>query len=163
MATNINSGEPISVDPKASVQFVNITDNDLKFQTPCIICVTGSSMCGKTEFMIKLMKFRHQLFKDDFDEILYCSPENMYLRYDPVVERIKNVCPNVRFISGLPNIEKLHLNLDTRSKLIFLDDLQESIVKSAEMITLAIAEKHHSRITLVASFQNFFVQSPRFG
>lgn len=31
------------------------------------------------------------------------------------------------------------------------------------MITLAIAEKHHSRITIVATFQNYFVKSPNFG
>ena len=43
------------IDPNAIVQVVNISDDMLKFKTPFAMSVSGASMSGKSEFILKLM------------------------------------------------------------------------------------------------------------
>ncbi|MBM3938370.1 MAG: hypothetical protein FJ333_06920 [Sphingomonadales bacterium] len=151
-----------NIDPEATVQTISLGPNELKFKTPCTICISGSSMSGKTEFMLKLLLFRKDVFDTDFEEIYFCAPESASLRHDPVMERIKMACPNIKFIAGMPDIEKLHLTLDFRPKLLFLDDLQDTLLNSNEMLKLMTANSHHFNISIAFSLQNFHHQS-KFG
>ena len=116
----------IRVDPQAVIQTVDISEDDLKFKTPASICISGSSMSGKTEFMVKLITHRKELFDVEFDEIFYCTPESTSLRYTPVFERLQVACPNIQLINGVPDLEKLNLTLDTRPKILFCEVLQKS-------------------------------------
>lgn len=152
----------ISIDPDAAVQKVNISDHDLKFKTPCKICISGSSMSGKTEFMLKLMQFRELLFDTEFSEVFYCTPETSHLRYNPIFDRIKEYCPFIQFVSGFPDLEKFHLDIDVRPKIIFLDDLQETVLNDSRMLRLMTADSHHNNVSVCFSLQNFYSHS-RFG
>jgi len=152
----------VRIDPQAIIQTVDISQDDLKFKTPCSLCISGSSMSGKTEFMIKLITHRKELFDTEFDEIFYCTPETTSFRYSPVFERLQEVCPNIQLINGVPDIQKLNLTLDTRPKILFCDDLQEELLQSETMLTLMTGHIHHFQISLCFSLQNFYSHS-RFG
>lgn len=152
----------VHVDPNAIVQTIEISNSTLQFKTPMIMCISGSTMSGKTEFILKLIVNRKKMFDTDFEELIYCSPETLSLRHDPIFQSITAACPNAKFISGLPNIEKLHLNLDIRPKLLILDDLQEPLLNDPNMLSLMTAHCHHFNITLIFTLQNFFSHS-KFG
>jgi len=126
------------------------------------MCVSGASMCGKSEFLVKLLTYKQQMFDVEFDQVLYCQPESLIARHNPVLERIKQICPMVQLVVGLPNINKLGLNIDTRPKLLLIDDLMDSFLNSVEMLTLLSIQVHHFNITTVFTLQNFFAHS-KFG
>lgn len=150
------------IDPNAIVQSVNINNKNLSFKNPSSICVSGGSMSGKTEFIIKMITHRSVMFDVEFDQIFYCLPESLSLRHNPASERIKNACPNIQFITGLPDVEKLHLNLDFKPKILFIDDLQEEFLNDSKMLALMTVHCHHFNITVVFTLQNFYAHS-KFG
>ncbi|MBM3938633.1 MAG: hypothetical protein FJ333_08295 [Sphingomonadales bacterium] len=149
----------LKFDPSAVVQSIDIDDDTLKFKTPMCMCISGQSMSGKSEFMLKLLTFRKEMFDTEFDEIFYCEPEHLGLRHNPVFERIKQICPFAKLIQGLPDVAKLHLNLDRRPKLLLIDDLQESFLQSAEMLKLLSIDLHHFHISTVYTLHNFYAQA----
>ena len=75
------------------LEILNFEDNELKFQTPCSICVSGPSQSGKSQWIVKLVKNRAALFSGPFHEILYCVPENLSLNPNPIFEQIKSFFP----------------------------------------------------------------------
>lgn len=152
----------VKINPSAIVQTVNIDDSMLKFKCPFAMCVSGSSMSGKSEFLLKLITHKEKLFDVQFDTIIYCEPETLVLRHNPIFERIKAVYPNIKLVIGLPDVNKLQLTLDSRNKLVLIDDLMEPFMKSEAMIQLLSVECHHFNITTIFTLQNYFAYS-KFG
>lgn len=152
----------IHIDPLAIVQKVTISNDDLKFKTPFTMCVSGASMSGKSEFLIQLLTYRQQMFDVEFEQVYYCQPESLIARHNPIYERIQQICPTAQLVVGLPNISKLGLNLDTRPKLVLIDDLMDSFLNCVEMVTLLSIQVHHFNITTIFTLQNFFAPS-KFG
>lgn len=152
----------IQINPEAIVQRVNISDADLKFKAPFTMCVSGASMSGKSEFLIKLLIHRKQMFDIEFEQIFYCQPESLTTRHNPVFEQIKQTFPAAQLVVGLPDVNKLGLNLDRRPKLLLIDDLMDSFLNSIEMLTLLSIEVHHFNITTIFTLHNFFARS-KFG
>ncbi|MBM3939030.1 MAG: hypothetical protein FJ333_10335 [Sphingomonadales bacterium] len=151
-----------SIDPNAVVQTVEISDHDLKFLTPFTMCVSGASMSGKTEFIVKLIRYRKTLFDVNFHRIIYCQPESLILRHNPVIETLKEICPSIELINGLPDLEKLQLTLDYRPILLVIDDLMEPFLKSEAMLNLLTMDVHHSNISTIFTVQSYYARS-RFG
>ena len=78
-----------TVNPNLVVQKLNITDDDLRFKTPCSMCISGPSMSGKSEFIVQLIQNKDKMFDVDFEQIFYCAPESLILRHNPIFEKIK--------------------------------------------------------------------------
>jgi len=152
----------INIDPKAIVQTITVEDDTFKFKTPFVMSVTGASMSGKSEFIVKLIQHREQMFNVKFDQIFYCEPENLVLRPNPIYEKIRVSFPDCRLVVGLPQISKLHLNIDTNHKLVVIDDLMESFLQSPEMVQLLSVDTHHFNISVIFTLQNVFAPS-KFG
>ena len=143
-------------------QLINFDNNDLKFQTPCSICVSGPSQSGKSQWILKLFKNRNLLFSCQFIEVLYCIPESISLNPNPIFEEIKKSFPNAKLIFGLPDITKLNLNFDNTPKLLIIDDLMTEILSSFQMVKLLSVEVHHCNITTIFTLHNLFAPS-KFG
>lgn len=148
-----------TVNPNLVVQKLNITDDDLRFKTPCSMCISGPSMSGKSEFIVQLIQNKDKMFDVDFEQIFYCAPESLILRHNPIFEKIKVTFPLVQLVCGLPDIAKLNLNIDTRPKLIIIDDLMTEFLNSAAMVHLMAVQGHHFNITTIFTLQNFFAPS----
>lgn len=150
------------IDPNAIVQVVNISDDMLKFKTPFAMSVSGASMSGKSEFILKLIEHRDVLFDVKFEHIFYCEPEALVLRHNPIYERLRDAFPNAQLVVGLPDVKSLNLTLDCTPKLILIDDLMGPFLQSEEMVKLLSIECHHFNITTIFTLQNFFAPS-KFG
>ena len=144
------------------LEVLNFEPDELKFQTPCSICVSGPSQSGKSQWIVKLVKYRSTLFSGPFHEILYCVPENLSLNPNPIFEQIKSFYPMAKLIYGLPDITKLNLNFDNAPKLLIIDDLMTEFLASFQMVKLLTVEVHHCNITTIFTLHNLFAPS-KFG
>ena len=144
------------------IQLLNVDDDVVKFQVPSSLCVSGPSQSGKSQWILKLVQNREQLFTARFQEILYCVPENLNFSPNPIFEEIKKSFPTARLISGLPDTLKLNLTFDTSHKLLIIDDLMSEFLASYEMVKLLSIEVHHYNITTVVTLHNLFAPS-KFG
>lgn len=150
------------LNPHAIVQSINISDDDLKFQTPCAISISGPSQSGKSEFIVQLIKYQSQLFSSNFTKIFYCVPETLSLSSNPIFDSLKKYAPNIQLIIGLPDVSKLQLKFDKLPKLIIIDDLMTEFLSSHEMVRLLSVEVHHFNISTIFTLQNIYAPS-RFG
>ena len=143
-------------------QLLELEKNDLNFQTPCSICISGPSQSGKSQWIVKLIKNRKLLFPHEFLELYYCIPENLSLNPNPIFEELKKTFPAARLNFGLPDITKLNLNFDNTPKLLIIDDLMTEFLASYEMVRLLSVEVHHCNITTLFTLHNLFAPS-KFG
>jgi len=131
----------------------------MKFQTPCAVCISGPSQCGKSSFIVSLIKCRDQLFDQKFEKLYYCQPPNLCTRSNPIFDEICATFPHAELVCGLPDISKLHLDVDTTSKLLILDDLMVPLLNSEEMVHLFTVQIHHANITCLFTLHNIYSQS----
>ena len=143
-------------------QLHDFDENELKFQTPCSICVSGPSQSGKSQWIVKLIQNRQKLFTVSFLELYYCVPENVSFNPNPIFEEIKKAYPNAKLIFGLPDVTKLNLNFDSTPKLLIIDDLMTEFLNSFQMVKLLSVEVHHCNITTIFTLHNLFAPS-KFG
>ena len=145
-----------------SVQLLELDENDLKFQVPASICVSGPSQSGKSHWILKLVKNMNKMFPIQFQEILYCVPENLSMTPNPIFEQIKQTFSTAQLVSGLPDVTKLNLNFDETPKLLIIDDLMTEFLASYAMVKLLSIEVHHYNITTIFTLHNLFAPS-KFG
>jgi len=166
MASQNNIGPKVvsinEIDPKAIVQIVDMPNDCFKFITPCAICISGPQQSGKSTFIRNLVQHRSLLFTQNFEKCYYCQPPRLFLRPNPVFEDIRKVFPSAELICGLPDLNKLNLNLDSTSKLLIIDDLMNDLLNSSEFVNLLSVDTHHSNITVIFTLHNYFASS-RYG
>ena len=150
-------------NPTALVQEIDLDKDSFKLKTPLIMSVVGPSQCGKSFFISKLIENREDMFTSQFDRIIYCIPESLAHRSNPVFTRIKNSFSSAELVYGIPSISKLNLDLNTSSpSLLVIDDQMTEFLNSKEMLDLTIIKCHHFQISCIWSSHNMFSPS-RFG
>ena len=149
-------------NPNATVQQLSLDEDDFKFHTPFAMSVTGPSQSGKSEFIVKLLKYKASLFSVDFEKIYYFTPEALFVRHNEIFEKLKELCPQIQHFSGLPDILQLNLTHDRRPKLLIIDDLMNDFLSNEKMVQLLSVEVHHFNITVIFTFQNIYAPS-KFG
>lgn len=152
-----------AINPKAVVQKVTIGKDDLKLQSPFSMAVAGPSQCGKSQFICKLIEHRDTIFAKPFDRIIYCQPETLAHRPNPIFEQILRSFPTAQLLSGLPSVSKLHLDIGNQNSLIIIDDQMSAFLSSDEMLSLLTVGSHHLSINIVYTLQNYFSQSKHHG
>jgi hypothetical protein len=63
-----------------------------------------------------------------------------------VYNKLKEFFPQVEMCSGLPNISKLHLDIDKLPSLLILDDLMQEALNSSAIVDLFAVHVHHNNI-----------------
>ena len=106
---------------------------------PFTAIVSGSTGCGKTTFIAKLIRNSTSLISPPPTSILYC--------YGAWQEEF-NDFEGVEFNEGLP--DKTHL---LNGRLIIIDDLMSEADQRVE--SLFTKHSHHSNVSIIFIFQNF--------
>jgi hypothetical protein len=117
---------------------------------------------GKSEFIVKLLEHRDSLFSEKFHRVIYCQPESLLNCENNVFSKIKSLYPHAEIHFGLPNINKLHLDLNYLPSLVIIDDLMTDLLNSYAMIELFSVHVHHYKISVIFTLHNFFATS-RYG
>jgi len=149
-------------DPNLTVQSVELDENDLKFRTPFAMSITGPSQSGKSEFIVKLLQNRKDLFTSDFERVMYFTPDALFVRPNEIYEKLKQACPHIQHFAGLPDTDKLNLKHDKQPKLLIIDDLMNEFLSDESMVRLLSIEVHHFNISCIFTLQNFYAPT-KFG
>ena len=118
---------------------------DYVFSTPTTIVVSGTTGCGKTTW-IKKMLTNPSLFKDKIDRVVYC-----YGTWQTAFNDMREV----EFREGLDIPTDFNRDQHT---LIILDDLMSEIVQSKAAEKLFTQGSHHKNITVIFIVQNLYQQ-----
>jgi hypothetical protein len=152
----------MAINPHAIVQEVSLTDDDLRFQVPFAMSITGPSQAGKSEFICELIRYREVLFSSKFYRIIYCVPQTLMYKQNAIFQKLQNEFSQVEMHFGLPKISALYLDCNHLPCLLILDDLMIPILNSSEMAELFSVHVHHYNISVIFTLQNFFAPS-RYG
>jgi hypothetical protein len=79
-----------------------------------------------------------------------------------VYNKLKELCPEIELNIGLPNVTKLHLDINNLPSLLIIDDMMQDVLNSSAMVDLFAVQIHHNNISCIVTLQNYFAQS-RFG
>lgn len=117
---------------------------DYIFEAPTTITISGSTGCGKTT-LIKRLIHNPSLFSIPPGRIIYCYG---------VWQKAFNDLENVEFHKGV-DIPELDKNIHT---FVIFDDLMHEIVKSPVVEEIFVAGSHHRNITVAYILQNLYQQ-----
>lgn len=126
----------MDINPLLPVQKITLKEESLRFIVPFSMSVSGPPQSGKTEFIVKLVQQRQNLFTSEFSRIIYCQPESLSHRQNDCFERIKKSFSRAELVNGLPSVSKLNLDLNNLPCLLIIDDQMMAVLDSAEMLDL---------------------------
>ena len=130
-------------------QVLEVPKDFVKIQCPARIQCSGPTMIGKSEFILKIVKFRNEIFSTNMTRIMYfLPPHSMHTRRQYLTE-MKTFFPQLEVYEGLPKLMELALHHEREPCLVILEDLADEILNSGEMLSLFFKESHHMNITVL--------------
>lgn len=148
------------IDPQSELTEMTVESNFCSIPTPCRIMIAGPTQSGKSELLLRLVRFRDQVFSGKFDRIIYAHARDTAGSISGFVDRLTKEFPNLEIISGLPSLRQHCLLDETESKLVLLDDLIMELSHSKDILTTFLRHSHHSNISIIFTSQNLFHPSP---
>ena len=143
---------------------LEVPEDFIKIQCPARIQCSGPTMIGKSHLILKLVKWRRQVFSVDMKRIMYFLPPNSMHTRRQYLNEMQSVFPHLEIYEGLPKdtAPKLLPNPDREPCLIILEDLADEMLKSGDMLSLFFVDSHHLNLTVIYTVQNLFHPS-KFG
>ncbi len=156
--TESNESKNLILNPLKLVEEVNVSKSFIKIHCPSRMVVAGPSLSGKSQFALKLIKYRTTVYSHQFDRIVYCLPENSIHLHQKFLENLKEACDFIEIIEGLPDIANLNLASDHSShKLLIMDDLMTRAFSRDHIQELITSTSHHSKISVIITTQSIFL------
>ena len=117
---------------------------DVRWGHPFTCVIAGSTGCGKSMLVEKLIIFKREMINPVPEEIVLC-----YKLWQPGYERLKK--HNVRFVEGLPEEDVLD---GSKSRLLIIDDLMSEV--NQRVTSIFTEQSHHLNISVILILQNLF-------
>lgn len=136
------------ISKEASAQKLNVTNDFCKFILPVRVMIAGPTMCGKSHFILNLLKYRDLVFNEPFQKILYCIPAKSSEHHYDYIQSMTKLYPNLILVEGLPRIHRDDLLEGDGQKLIILDDLVHEMLTSKEMAEIFTVHSHHAKLSV---------------
>lgn len=124
----------------------------LKFISPAICIVAGSSSSGKSTLMFNILKHSDTMFTESPVKIIYA-----YGAWQKFFEEIQQCNSNIEFFDGLPNKQDLESwSLDGNHRILILDDLMTVAEQDKNTLDLFTKHSHHTNFSVFFLVQNLF-------
>jgi hypothetical protein len=118
------------------------------FVHPFTALLAGPTGCGKTQFIVDLLKLRRTEIHPPPSRIIYC-----YSIWQDKFDELTSAIPNIEFIEGLYNVMDLNSNI---VNLIILDDLMREASESDNVLDMFTKGSHHKNASILLLTQNIF-------
>lgn len=129
------------------------------FKTPAKILISGPSMCGKSQFIARLIEHKETVFNVSFYRIIYAYPIDSTTRSRvSYLDNLKRMCPTIEIIEGVSALTEALSSEDRGATLLILDDLILKLVDSSDFFNHITVHSHHANITTIWTSQNIFMQ-----
>ena len=120
------------------------------FSHPTSIVIAGPSRSGKTQFVMKCLRF--SLIRPFPTRIIW-----FYKEWQAGYNEMKKLIPAIEFQEGL-DVGLLDGIQISERNLVVLDDLMTSGAESKQISKLFTQESHHKNLTVIFIVQNLFYQ-----
>lgn len=117
-----------------------------KLRTPFTCIVAGATGSGKTEFVLRLLRYRDALLDPPVNRVIYS-----YERYQSKFDEMKGV----EFVKGSDYTLRRGDNT-----LLIIDDQMN--VKESDLVRLFTVDSHHLNVSVIYITQNLFQQSKEY-
>ena len=124
----------------------------MEFKFPFTCIVSGPTRSGKTEFVKRLVRKANCYINP--------PPQQIIWSYGEWQQGYSDI-QNVEFVQGLPDIDVLRENGETRKLLICDDLMQDYGSKNGELDALFCKGSHHWNLSVVHIVQNLFFKNLR--
>lgn len=118
---------------------------DFRLRTDRVCCVSGPSQAGKTEFVLKLLEQRHEVFRMPLDKILWCYG----IHNATLINLLQS--NGYKTLRGLPKEQDIEPN-----SICVLDDLLSESASSKEVTNMCTRAAHHKPCFVIIISQNLF-------
>ena len=118
---------------------------DFRLQTDRVMCVSGPSQSGKTQFVLKLLALKDEIFQNPLNKILWC-----YGIHDGNLQQILH-SRGYKTMRGLPKEEDIE-----PYSICVLDDLLSESESSKDVTNMCTRAAHHKPCFIVFISQNLF-------
>lgn len=101
------------------------------------LALIGPSMSGKSREILDLIRHRNIVFSENFDRIVFATDEQTFEDKRPYLESLKETCPGLEVMPGIPNLLDLGFLYDSeKPKLLIMDDMADYIVRDKDIMSL---------------------------
>ncbi len=123
------------------------TGNDITFQHPFTMMVTGPTACGKTQWVKNLLT--SNMIQPPPQRIIF-----LYRRWQPLYDVMG---PNVEFMNEIPpNLDKDNFINPNIRNLLIIDDYMTVVCKDKRVTDLFTEGSHHRNLSLIVMQQNIY-------
>ena len=118
---------------------------DFRLKTDRVMCVSGPSQSGKTQFVLRLLDQKNEMFQQPLNAILWC-----YGIHDGELQNLLQF-KGYKTLRGLPKEQ----DIETQS-ICVLDDLLSESENSKEVTNMCTRAAHHKNAFIILISQNLF-------
>jgi len=119
---------------------------DTRLVHPFTSIVAGPTGCGKTTFVVSLLRHSHTLVNLPPEKITWC-----YGEWQPLYSTLSTIHPNLERVEGLPDLSSFDPN---NRNLVVIDDLMS---ETDERVTKLFTKKSlHCNTSVIYLVQNIF-------
>jgi len=124
---------------------------DARLRHPFSLLLSGPSQCGKSTFILNLLKNSSRLIDVDFDYIVCFLGSD-----DPKLYQLETIYgPRITFVKGLPDNFDAYID-SARNGFFVIDDLMRQATEGKHVAELFTKKCHHENISVALILQNFF-------
>jgi len=128
---------------------------DLRFQHPCALLVSGTTGAGKSNFVKNIIERRG--IKGRINTIYYFMPKMETLDITP------NPGQKIYYFPGLPTEKWVRdtFHESTHDSLVIIDDQWSAAIESEVVSNLTTFGRRHDGISIIMITQNFYEKAKR--
>lgn len=139
------------------------SEHDPCFDVPSRMGIYGPSQSGKSTLILQLLKHRETVYAKKFDKFFYCLPQNKAESRTKFISQLREICGDIIFCEGFPNLEEHYMKNENEAKLVIFDDLATTLINNKDFYELLTQDSHHFNISVIYTSQNFFEKSREHG
>ena len=145
---SISEYRPVYTTPNDRKVIVH--NNPMLFSHPFSMIISGPSQSGKTTLVERIIKTKNTIVKPQIAKITW------FYGSESSITKLRDTYPDIKFCSGLPNINEIEKFDSDVNRLMIIDDLMCEKDSEGVLVDLFTKSSHHRNISVIFIVHNVF-------